>query len=142
VGIIEILLIGLVVGFLFYECTGISAGGVIAPAYLAMFVHQPNRIFVTVLIALAVFAIVRWLSARLIIYGRRRLLIAILLGFTLKLLFDKVIQPLPVARFDLRSIGYLIPGLIGNEMYRQKVVPTILGLAIVTIVVYLITLLA
>ncbi|NOX89741.1 MAG: poly-gamma-glutamate biosynthesis protein PgsC, partial [Calditrichaeota bacterium] len=47
----EYFFIGLVVGFIFYEITGITAGGVVAPAYFALFVKEPNKIFVTLLIA-------------------------------------------------------------------------------------------
>jgi poly-gamma-glutamate biosynthesis protein PgsC/CapC len=138
---IEIFLIGLVAGFIFYECTGISAGGVVAPAYFAVSIHEPARILVTVAIALAVYGAIRFLSGRLIIYGRRRLLLALLIGFVLKLVLERGIQPHPAVSLDLQSIGYIIPGLVGNEMYRQKVAPTLLGLAIVSIFIYLVTLL-
>ena len=36
---------------------------------------------------------------------------------------------------DLQTIGYLIPGLIANEMVRQKPLPTLAALVIVTSVV-------
>ncbi len=137
-GIIETLLIGLLVGFIFYELTGISAGGVIAPAYFALSIHQPGRLLVTVAIAFVVFAILRFLSGRLIIYGRRRLLLAIIIGLVIKLVLEMWIMPRAVVGLDLHSIGYIIPGLVGNEMCRQKVMPTLLGLGIVSIVIYLI----
>lgn len=137
---VEIFLIGLIAGFLFYEATGISAGGVVAPAYFAISVNQPGRILVTVVIAFLVYAAIRFFSARLIIYGRRRLLFALLLGFVLKLILKELVQPTPSLGLSLESIGYIIPGLVGNEMYRQEVVPTLLGLAIVSIFIYLIIL--
>jgi poly-gamma-glutamate biosynthesis protein PgsC/CapC len=139
---IEIFLIGLVAGFLFYELTGVSAGGVVAPAYFAISTHEPVRILVTLAIALAVWGALRFLSGRLILYGRRRLLLALLIGFALKLILERGIQPHPAVSLDLYSIGYIIPGLVGNEMNRQGVAPTILGLAIVTLFIRLITLLA
>lgn len=139
---IEIFLIGLVAGFLFYELTGVSAGGVVAPAYFAISTHEPVRILVTLAIALAVWGALRFLSGRLILYGRRRLLLALLIGFALKLILERGIQPHPAVSLDLYSIGYIIPGLVGNEMHRQGVAPTILGLAIVTLFIRLITLLA
>ncbi|MBD3180222.1 MAG: poly-gamma-glutamate biosynthesis protein PgsC [Candidatus Latescibacteria bacterium] len=137
---VEIFLIGLIAGFLFYELTGISAGGVVAPAYFAISINQPGKIGVTVLIAFAVYAAIRFFSARLIIYGRRRLLFALVLGFFLKLLLQRLVQPNPSIGVSLQSIGYIIPGLVGNEMYRQGTVPTLLGLAIVSIFIYLLTL--
>jgi len=138
---IEIFLIGLVAGFVFYELTGVSAGGVVAPAYFAISIHEPARLLVTVAIALAVYGTIRFLSGRLILYGRRRLLLALLIGFVLKLILERGIQPLPRMSLDLQSIGYIIPGLVGNEMHRQGIAPTLLGLAIVTVFIHLITLL-
>ena len=135
--IIESFFVGLIIGFLFYEIVGISPGGVIAPAYFALFIHQPGKIVVTVLIAVLVWLIILSLSRWLIIYGRRKLLIALILGFLLKLLFEFKLQPLTEFQIDLQSIGYIIPGLIANEMVRQKTLPTLAALGIVTVLIYL-----
>lgn len=135
--IIELFFIGLIIGFLFYEIIGISPGGVIAPAYFALFIHQPGKITVTVLIAVLVWLIILFLSRWLIIYGRRKLLIALILGFLLKLFFEFKLQPLTEFQIDLQSIGYIIPGLIANEMVRQKALPTLAALGIVTVLIYL-----
>ncbi len=134
--ITEIFLIGLVVGFLFYEFVGISPGGVVAPAYFALFVFQPNKIVMAIILSLIVFLLIEFLSKHLIIYGRRKLLLALLLSFLLKLCIDIYLQPLSAIKLDLQSIGYIIPGLIANEMTRQKIVPTLLSLGIVTILTY------
>ncbi|MCF8346230.1 MAG: poly-gamma-glutamate biosynthesis protein PgsC [Bacteroidales bacterium] len=139
--IIELFLIGLITGFIFYELTGISPGGVVAPAYIAMFIYQPGKIAVTIALALIIYAIIRLLTSRYILFGRRKLLLAVVLGFLLKLAIDFFIQPIPALRLDLQSIGYIIPGLIANEMTRQKVVPTFLALGIVSIMIFLISLL-
>ena len=139
--IIEALFIGLVIGFVFYEATGVSPGGVVAPGYFALFVHQPDRILATVLVALLVWAVLELLSPRLILFGRRRLLLALLLGFAMKLVIEQWILPASGLALDLQAIGYLIPGLVANEMARQRVVPTLAALGSVTIVVYLILLL-
>ena len=135
--LIESFFIGLIVGFLFYEIVGISPGGVIAPAYFALFIHQPGKIAVTVFIAVLVWLIILFLSRWLIIYGRRKLLIALTLGFLLKLLFEFKLQPLTGFQIDLQSIGYIIPGLIANEMVRQKALPTLAALGTVTVLIFL-----
>lgn len=134
--ITEIFLIGLVVGFLFYEFVGVSPGGVVAPAYLALYIYQPGKIAMTIGLAIIIFIVINILSKRLIIYGRRKLLLALLLSFALKLLIDLYIQPLSIIKFDLQSIGYIIPGLIANEMTRQKIIPTLLSLGIVCLLTY------
>ena len=133
--ILQLFIIGLLVGFIFYEMTGISPGGVIVPAYFALFVLDYERIIVTILLSLIVFCIIKILSGYLIIYGRRRFLMAVVLSFFLKLLIETQIQPLDVMKLDLQSIGYIIPGIIANEFGRQKITPTLLSLGIVTLIV-------
>lgn len=139
--ILQLFIIGIITGFMFYELTGISPGGVIAPAYCAMFIYDPWKIGMTLLLAMAVFIIIKYLSGRLILYGRRKFLLAVLTGFLLKLLIETQIQPIDVVKVDLQSIGYIIPGLIANEMGRQKVTSTLLGLGIVTLLVFQISIL-
>ncbi|HUW92771.1 MAG TPA: poly-gamma-glutamate biosynthesis protein PgsC [Bacteroidales bacterium] len=138
--ILQLFIIGLVVGFIFYEITGISPGGVIAPAYFALFIYEPDRIIMTIIIALIVYVIIRLLSAYLILYGRRKFLLAVVLSFFLKLLIDSVVQPIDFMKIDLQSIGYIIPGLIANEMGRQKITSTLLSLGIVTMIIFQISL--
>jgi gamma-polyglutamate biosynthesis protein CapC len=138
---VQLFIVGLVVGFLFYELTGISPGGVIAPAYLALSVRQPGRIAITIVLALLIYFIIKYLSSHLILYGRRKFLLAIMLGFFFKLLIENQIQPAAWMTLDLQSVGYIIPGLIANEMGRQKVTSTLLSLGIVTLLVFQISLL-
>ena len=137
----EYFFIGLVIGFIYYELTGVSPGGVIAPAYFALFVHEPNKILVTVAIALVVWGAVSLMARHLILYGRRRLLVCLILGFCIKVLIETQIQTLPLFHIDLQSIGYIIPGLIASEMERQRIIPTIASLGIVTALTYFVILL-
>jgi poly-gamma-glutamate biosynthesis protein PgsC/CapC len=138
---LELFFVGLLVGFAYYELTGISPGGVVAPAYCALYVDEPGMIIRTVIVALIVWAVILGLSRRFVIYGRRRLLLAILLGFCIKAAIAAWLQPAVALTLNLQSIGYIVPGLIANEMARQKVVVTVAGLATVSVVIYLILLL-
>ncbi len=140
--VVEALFIGLVVGFLFYELAGYSPGGVVAPGYLALFIAEPGRIAVTVLLSCVVWGLLHVLSGYLILYGRRRLLLALLLGFSATIGVEWWIQPLGGIAMDVQSIGYIIPGLIAHEMVRQKVLPTLASLGIVTVLVAMILMLA
>ena len=133
--------IGIVVSFAFYEIVGLSPGGIVVPGYIALFLDQPIRILVTLLVALLTYFIVSKLSNYIILYGRRRFLAMILIGFLLKWLIEEIIITIPISGIELRSIGYIIPGLIANEMGRQGIFPTLYSLAIVSIIVHLILLL-
>lgn len=139
--VIEAFVIGLIVGFLFYELTDISPGGVVPPAYFALFVSQPGKILVTLLIAFVVWGALHMAAKYLIVYGRRRMLLALLLGCCLKILLEFWIRPEMPIGLNLESIGYVIPGLIANEMARQRPLPTLAGLGIVTVIVALVLLL-
>lgn len=134
----ELFLIGLVVGFVYYEWVGISPGGVVPPAYFALFLHEPERIAVTLALAFLVHAAVRLLQAHTFLYGRRRLLAALLLGFAAKWCAEGLIAPSIPVPFEIHAVGYIIPGLIANDMVRQRVMPTVLSMGIVTIIVGLI----
>jgi len=139
--ITESLLIGLIAGWLFYEFAGLSPGGIITPGYFALFVDKPERIIMTLVIALLVWVIIKYLSAHLVLYGKRKFLLTVLMGFLIKLIIETYIQPVSELPFELASVGYVIPGLIANEMSKQKPVKTISALGAVTVFVYLILML-
>jgi poly-gamma-glutamate biosynthesis protein PgsC/CapC len=133
--IIEVFLLGLILGFIYYELTGFTAGGVIAPAYFALYLHSPLRILSTIVASIIVWIAVEQLSKYLLIFGRRRLMIAIILGFVVKLVLESITAQVNLTYLDLSVVGYIIPGLIANEMCRQKVIPTLTSVAIVTALV-------
>ncbi len=139
--IIETFLAGLVIGFLFYELSGYTAGGVIAPAYFALYLHSPLRILSTVAAAFLVWVLIEQLSRYLLIFGRRRLMISIILGFCVKILLESIVAQVNITYYDMTVVGYIIPGLIANEMSRQKPIPTLASLVVVTALVTLVTML-
>ena len=129
--------IGIIIGFLFYEVVGLSPGGIVVPGYLALFIDQPGRIVLTIGIALLTYYTVLFLSNHLILYGKRRFLSMVLISFIVKWLVEGFLFQLPIVNVEIQSIGYIIPGLLANEMRRQGVCPTLLATAIVTILVRL-----
>ncbi len=133
--IFEYFFVGLLIGFVFYELTDISPGGVIAPAYFALFIDDFQKILVTLFLALIVWKLLEFLTRHLVLYGRRKLLLALIIGFSLKVAIRLWVQPNPFFTFDLQSIGYIIPGLIANEMSRQGMVSTLSALGIVTVLI-------
>ncbi len=132
--------IGIAIGFLFYELVGLSPGGIVVPGYIALFIDQPLRIMVTVAIAILTYYIVSFLSNYLILYGKRRFLSMILISFLVKWIVESFIFQFPVTNIEIQSIGYIIPGLLANEMKRQGIIPTLLAMSIVAILVRLISL--
>ncbi len=134
--IFETLLIGLVVAVLYVEIMDIYPGGIIVPAYIALYLDQPLRVLVTILIAFLSLYSYKFLSRFLILFGKRRFVMLILLGaFWAQIWF----LLLPVFFSDpigLRAIGWLIPGLLANNLEKQKYIPTLASMFIVSIFTY------
>ena len=129
--------LGLALGFIFFEITGLTAGGIIVPGYIALYVDKPVAILITILIAYLAFLIISLCSRWMIIFGRRRFLLMILAGFFLRLLFDYLRINTLDSSLDLQVIGYIIPGLIANEFARQGIFKTIFAMIIVSGLVYI-----
>lgn len=131
----ETLLIGIIFALIFTEFTNLSPGGVIVPAYFALYLTSPVRILTTVAAALVTMLIVSFLSRYMILYGRRRYAVFLISGVLLKVLMSALIGGTAL------SIGSLIPGILGREMERQHILPTLLSLAVVTLATYFVILL-
>lgn len=118
--------IGLVVSLLYSEVFGVAPGGIIVPGYLALAIQDPVIITLTLAVGLLAFFVVRVLSTIAIIYGRRRTVLAILIGFLLNSLVREVLGVgTPVGPFHVDVVGYIIPGLLAIWMDRQGAVITL-----------------
>lgn len=118
---------GIVLHFAAYELIGYTAGGAVVPGYLALYLDQPWRIAATFVAALITLAVVRALQRVTLLYGRRRLAAMLLVGFVVNALLDAAtarVGLLPWPRVDARVIGFIVPGLLANDMHAQGVVPT------------------
>ena len=130
--------IGLALGFLFYEWIGFLPGGLVVPGYIALYWDHPFMIASTLVVSLLVWGVVRALSKITILYGRRRFTLMIIMGFLFQWLFELVAIRTHLANIEIDTIGYIIPGLIANEMDRQGIVPTASMVIIVSVIVRLI----
>ncbi len=127
--------IGLAVGLLSTEMLGIASGGLIVPGYLALYLTNPWAVASTLGVALATFGIVRVLSTFLIVYGRRRTALMILIGYCLGMLVRAWTS---TAIDEFAVIGFVIPGLIAVWMDRQGLLQTLASLTIGSAIVRLV----
>lgn len=134
----ESIAIGLVLGFLFYEWIGFLPGGLVVPGYLALYWDRPFMIVSTIIMSLLTYGFVRLLSRVTILYSRRRFLLMVITGFVFQWLFELLVVRTSVINIEIDTIGYIIPGLIANEMDRQRIIPTISLLMILSAMVRLI----
>jgi gamma-polyglutamate biosynthesis protein CapC len=134
--IIETLLVGLVVALLWAELTDISPGGIIVPGYLALYLGQPLRVAATLTAAILAVAAYRALAGRLILFGRRRFALMVLLGALLSQAWSLALPGLFAAPLELRVIGWVVPGILASSLVRQKPLPTMASLLAVAVLTF------
>ena len=119
--------IGMLLSLMLTETLGVTAGGVIVPGYIALYLDQPYKVIITLVVALIVLLIIKVLSNFIFIYGKRRLVLSLMLGFLFGY-FSKIY----LGDVDA-SIGNIIPGLLASWMDRQGVLKTISVLMIIAV---------
>ena len=118
--------IGMVLSLFLTETLGVTAGGIIVPGYIAMNLENPERLVITFGISIITFLLIKLLSQYIMVYGKRRLVLALLIGFLLGYLsHSENILTAGLGTTEFMVIGNIIPGLIANWMDRQGVLRTI-----------------
>ena len=128
--------LGIILSFVLSEALGVTAGGIIVPGYISLFLDQPVQVVSTFLVAILVWLIIKGLSKVMFLYGKRRIVLALILGF----LFGYLSRTIYVDTESIKSvavIGNIIPGLIANWMDRQGVVRTVSVVLLTAVIVKL-----
>jgi poly-gamma-glutamate biosynthesis protein PgsC/CapC len=134
--------LGLAISLIFSETLGLAAGGMVVPGYLALMIHEPMRIVGTVAVALLTLGTLKLLSRYTLVYGRRRIVVAVLIGFIFGALSrDLLVFKLHDLPVDMRTIGFVIPGLIANWMERQGILQTVCVMTTTAVLVRLLLML-
>jgi len=128
--------LGVIISLFFLETFGTAAGGIVVAGYVALFLHQPWTILVTLAISFVVYFIVKFLGKIMFIYGRRRMVISVLLGFILGWAVRQyALYSFHPSSYTVQVIGYIIPGLIANSMERQDVIRTLSTMFLAAVIV-------
>ena len=130
--------LSILLGFLSTELLGLFTGGLVSAGYLAFFVEQPYRILSTIVLALVVYGLTKLIGRVAILYGRRRFMLTVLLGILLGWLYEKQAYYFNGISQDLRIIGYMIPGLLANDMCKQGIWRTVLMVLVIALLIRLI----
>ena len=130
--------LGMVLSLVFTETLGVTAGGIIVPGYIALYFTDPIKIVSTFLISLMTLYIVKLFSQFMLIYGKRRLVFCLLVGFLLGYLSKIYLVELDSYYSDISVIGNIIPGLIASWMDRQGILRTISVILITSSIVAMI----
>ena len=129
--------LGIILSLVLSEALGVTAGGIIVPGYIALFLHQPIQVLSTFTVAIIVLIIIKLLSRVMFLYGKRRIVLALILGFFFGYL-SRIIYIDVENINNVAVIGNIIPGLIANWMDRQGVVRTISVVLLTAVIVKLI----
>lgn len=137
--VVQAIGLGLVVSVIFSETLGLAAGGMVVPGYMALMIHEPLRIGGTIAVSLFTFFVIKLLSNYMFIYGRRRTVLVILVGFVFGWISRHffVIDLPSGGAVEFQAVGYIIPGLIANWMERQGVIQTLTTMIVAAILVRL-----
>ena len=128
--------LGIILSLGLSEALGVTAGGIIVPGYISLFLDQPVQVVSTFLVAILVWLIIKGLSSVMFLYGKRRIVLALILGF----FFGYLSRTIYVDTESIKSvavIGNIIPGLIANWMDRQGVVRTVSVVLLTAVIVKL-----
>lgn len=137
--------IGLCVSLIFSEIFGLAAGGMVVPGYIAVFLDQPADVLLTIIASIITWFIVHLMSTFVIVFGRRRTVLMILIGYIIRMLMDFI----PFAAFasvgllnagqpSFSVIGFIIPGLIAIWIDRQGMVETLAALIAASVAIRLV----
>jgi gamma-polyglutamate biosynthesis protein CapC len=124
------LVIGVGVSLALVELTGITAGAIIAPGYIALLLDQPKALLGVLVAVVGTHLIVTLLASPLFLYGTRRLTVSILVGAVLATGLGHLRGELISEMLLWAGLGYVVPGLIAHQWYRQGFLPTALALLI------------
>lgn len=127
-------LLSLMISIIYTEITNLIPGGMILPYYFLLNFEEPVKIAATLVTALISMVMVRLLSDHMILYGRRRFVVYIACGILLKMLFSLGYAGnlYMMSRLSL-TIGYLVPGILGRNMEKQGILPTLGALTFTTV---------
>lgn len=134
----ELAVLALIVSLLFTELTNLLPGGIIVPFYFALYLDDPVKIAATVVSSLIAMAVVKFLSRFMILYGRRKFALYLIVGILEKILFTYLYFGNSYLFYNLSmTIGYLVPGILARDMEKQGVTKTLGALAIVVLIIQL-----
>jgi len=131
--------LGLVFSLLSYEVFGLAAGGIVVPGYIALQLAHPDRLIGILIVSLLTYVIIKVLSKYTFLYGRRQMVLSLLIGCLLAN-FSRYFLMIDFAStsLELSAVGWVIPGLIAHWFAKQGVFKTISVLFITSVLVRLI----
>ena len=131
------ILLSIFIGFIFNGLFSLLSGGLVSAGYLSLYLEEPLRVVMTIALSLVVFLLMILIKKYAIIFGRRRFALTMLLSIILSSLLEILLSYKLSFPIDLRIIGYIIPGLIANDMQKQGIIRTLITVFLIATVIWL-----
>jgi poly-gamma-glutamate biosynthesis protein PgsC/CapC len=122
------LAIGMLLGMFYYQRTGWACGGIITPGIVAIYVANPDKLAVSLAAGLVTWMLLELLVRQFSLYGRQRLASAMLIALALRYPLVSVLGESSL------WLGWVVPGLVGADIQRQGLVPTLTAVVAVSVV--------
>lgn len=137
--------VGLVISLIFSELFGLAAGGMVVPGFIAVALGRPFDVALTLVAAGITYLVVHALGTFIIIYGRRRTVLMILVGYLIRIMMDFIplnelssIEFLATGDANFAVVGYILPGLVAIWMDRQGWLETLCALVTASVAIRMI----
>ena len=139
----EIAAIGIALGLLFslvcYLTTNLSPGGMITPGWLALtLVEDLQRAAMVVGVTVLTYVCTLLMQRFIILYGKRLFAAVVLTGVVLQATVMIVLSLEFPLMYSNQTLGFIVPGLIANQLVRQPKGPTLLATGSVTLMAYVV----
>jgi poly-gamma-glutamate biosynthesis protein PgsC/CapC len=123
--------LGLILSLLAYEGFGLAAGGLVVPGYIALQLSAPEKLAGVFLVAVATTVILRGISRYTFVFGRRQLVLCVLVGCLLSIASrDFMNFEIGLTTVELYAVGWVVPGLIANWFLKQGILRTLCTIVI------------
>ena len=131
------IILGIAVILIFTELTGISAGGIVVPAYLALTVNEHSILISTLAIGLISYVAVEFgLSRFMMLYGKRKFAAFVFIALILRIILNLALGGIFDHLDALTSVGVITAALIASTVSKQGLKYTLIGTVVVTAIVY------
>jgi poly-gamma-glutamate biosynthesis protein PgsC/CapC len=118
----------MLLGMFYYQRTGWACGGIITPGIVAIYVANPDKLAVSLAAGLVTWMLLELLVRQFSLYGRQRLASAMLIALALRYPLVSVLGESSL------WLGWVVPGLVGADIQRQGLVPTLTAVVAVSVV--------
>lgn len=131
------IVLGIFVSLFFEEIFGISTGGMISTGIIALHLRNQDIILYILLSSVLTYFLVEKVIGRfLILYGKRKFALMVIVGLLFKVGGEHFHTLLPFAFIGFRGVGAIVPSLLANTYSRQGIIYTLGATIICSAIVY------